>query len=119
MCIPPFRLIPKCLEKLRREKANLVRIFPVWPAQPWFPVLLELACDVPIIFRLSHDLLGSASGETHPPRGSSPAKLPTGGFFGVSGQLTVGRSTTLDTRHTSRRGETGSIGVFNGITIPC
>ena len=89
MCITPspFPLIPKCLEKLRREKANLVRIFPVWPAQPWFPVLLELACDVPIIFRLSHDLLVSASGETQPPRGSSPENFRREGFLESVGNL--------------------------------
>uniref|UniRef100_A0A0P6EQZ6 Reverse transcriptase/ribonuclease h/methyltransferase n=1 Tax=Daphnia magna TaxID=35525 RepID=A0A0P6EQZ6_9CRUS len=63
---PPFSLIPKCLEKLRREKANLLMICPVWPSQPWFPVLLELACDVPILLVPSHDLLKSATGETHP-----------------------------------------------------
>jgi hypothetical protein len=63
---PPFALIPKCLEKLRREKANLVFICPVWPAQPWFPVLLESACDVPILFYPSHDLLLSATGVSHP-----------------------------------------------------
>ncbi|KZS18169.1 Uncharacterized protein APZ42_015730 [Daphnia magna] len=56
---PPFALIPKCLEKLRREKPYLVMICPVWPAQPCFPVLLELTCDVPILLHASQDLLVS------------------------------------------------------------
>ena len=63
---PPFALIPKCLEKIRREKANIVIVSPVWPAQPWFPVLLELACDVPLLLKPSSTLLVSAKGEPHP-----------------------------------------------------
>jgi hypothetical protein len=63
---PPFALVPKCLEKIRREKANLVMVCPVWPSQPWFPILLELTCDVPVLLRPSRDLLVSATGETHP-----------------------------------------------------
>jgi hypothetical protein len=29
------------------EKANIVLVCPVWPTKPWFPVLLELVCDLP------------------------------------------------------------------------
>lgn len=44
---PPFSLILKCLEKIRREEATIIFVCPVWPGQPWFPILLELSCDVP------------------------------------------------------------------------
>jgi hypothetical protein len=103
---PPFSLIPKCLEKLRREKANLVLICPVWPAQPWFPILLELACDVPLLLHSSHNLLVSATGwpihcftpaPSSKPRGSYPARFPKGGIFGIFGLPTFGRKPCLNT----------------------
>ncbi|KZS06633.1 Uncharacterized protein APZ42_029853 [Daphnia magna] len=59
---PPFALIFKCLEKISRERANIVLVCPVWPTQPWFPVLLELVCDVPLILKLTASLLSLRSG---------------------------------------------------------
>jgi hypothetical protein len=63
---PPFALIFKCLEKIRREKAGVVFICPTWTSQPWFPVLLELVCDMPMMFHQESSLLMSALDETHP-----------------------------------------------------
>jgi hypothetical protein len=65
-CFPPFALIFKCLEKIRREKALVVFVCPVWIGQPWFPLLLELSCDVPRLLPTSQHLLKSALDETHP-----------------------------------------------------
>lgn len=42
----PLALIFKCLEQISMEKANIVLVCPVWPTKPWFPVLLELVCDL-------------------------------------------------------------------------
>ena len=39
---PPFALIGKCLQKVRQEKCTVVLVTPVWDAQPWYPVLLDL-----------------------------------------------------------------------------
>ncbi|KZS04104.1 Uncharacterized protein APZ42_033037 [Daphnia magna] len=36
---PPFSIIPRCLEKLRREQSTIIL---VWLTQPWFPILFEL-----------------------------------------------------------------------------
>jgi hypothetical protein len=44
---PPFSMIPKCLEKIRREESNAVMICPVWPSQPWYPVMLGMVCETP------------------------------------------------------------------------
>lgn len=44
---PPFPLIPRCLMKIRREQAQVVLVCPFWPNQPYFPLLLETAVDVP------------------------------------------------------------------------
>ncbi len=63
---PPFSIIPRCLAKIRREEATIILICPVWTSQPWFPLLLELACDVPRILPPGRHLLSSPSGESHP-----------------------------------------------------
>ena len=42
VCLPPFSLIGMCLSKMRCEKVpELILIAPVWPTQPWYPVLKE------------------------------------------------------------------------------
>ncbi len=126
---PPFALVPKCLEKVRREKANLVMVCSVWPSQPWFPILLELTCDVPVLLRPSKDLLVSATGETHPLLLTGSLQLAA---WKLSGETSDGRAfrnhwstyswpetAPLHTRHTNRRGEIGFIGVVGGMKIPC
>lgn len=126
---PPFALIAKCLEKLRRERANIIIICPVWPSQPWFPILLELACDIPILMKPSHDLLLSATGEPHPLLQNDSLQLAA---WKLSGDVSDGRAfrtrwsafswlvtAPLRIRHTSRLGEIGTIGVFDGTRIPC
>jgi hypothetical protein len=47
---PPFTLIPRCLSKIKRERATIVLICPLWPAQTWFPLLLEMSVGLPRIF---------------------------------------------------------------------
>jgi hypothetical protein len=47
----PFCANFKCLDKIRREKAVIIFVCPTWTGQPLFPVLLELAFDVPMMFR--------------------------------------------------------------------
>jgi hypothetical protein len=126
---PPFALLSKCLEKIRKEAANIVMVCPVWPAQPWFPVLLELACDVPVLLQPAPSLLTSAKGEPHPLLETGALQLAA---WMLSGESSAGRdfrnhwsiyswpATELQhIRHTSRHGEVGIIGVFDGVRIPC
>lgn len=39
---PPFPLILKTLQKVIKDKARGIIVFPYWPAQPWFPLLKQL-----------------------------------------------------------------------------
>ena len=61
---PPFILIPKLLSKVRREKAELVLVAPVWPSQPWWPVLTGMLRQTPLHLPKASDLY-------LPPRGPS------------------------------------------------
>lgn len=64
---PPFSLIGRCLNKVRRERVpELVLIAPVRQTQPWFPVLASMLIGVPIQILAMMDLLTSHRGEQHP-----------------------------------------------------
>ena len=43
---PPFPILARVLRKVRLDRPRLILIAPNWPAQPWYPDLLEL-CHIP------------------------------------------------------------------------
>lgn len=54
---PPFSIIGRVLQKVSTDQAEIVLVVPVWPTQSWFPRLLSLICDKPILLRSRHKLL--------------------------------------------------------------
>ena len=47
---PPFALIGRCLQQVQNQRVeHLVLVAPVWPAQTWYPLLLELCVDFPLL----------------------------------------------------------------------
>jgi hypothetical protein len=63
---PPFSLIQRCLNKIRKDRAEMVLIAPIWPAQPWYPVLLSLVCEPPRILPTCSGILSDPLGCPHP-----------------------------------------------------
>ncbi|MEW8547756.1 MAG: DNA N-6-adenine-methyltransferase [Candidatus Thiodiazotropha sp.] len=63
---PPFAMIPRCLMKVRQESASVVLIAPTWQTQPWFPILLSMLSEEPILLPPYKDLLSSPSQQFHP-----------------------------------------------------
>lgn len=64
---PPFSLIGRCLSKVKREQVpELVLIAPIWPTQPWFPLLVSMSIRRPIQIPPMVDLLTNHRGEQHP-----------------------------------------------------
>jgi hypothetical protein len=53
---PPFSLIGKILQKIRKTGRDLTLIVPAWPSQHWWPLLLELLSDTPLILPQVPDL---------------------------------------------------------------
>jgi hypothetical protein len=45
---PPFGLLGRFLAKVRREKAEVILVAPVWTAQPWWPDLQEMMTEPPM-----------------------------------------------------------------------
>ncbi|XP_044156772.1 uncharacterized protein LOC122943252 [Bufo gargarizans] len=63
---PPFAMIPRMLLQVRRQVAELVVVIPFWGTQAWYPVLLELLTDVPLLLPGRTDLLQGPLGAPHP-----------------------------------------------------
>ncbi len=64
---PPFCLIAKCLQKIEQDEAEGLIIVPKWPTQSWFPKLLSLLIEEPLILRRSKQLLElPGTTEQHP-----------------------------------------------------
>ena len=62
-CNPPFSMIHQILNLVRSRQGTVTLIAPVWQAQPWWPDLLDLCVDFPILLPRLEDLF-------LPPQGS-------------------------------------------------
>jgi hypothetical protein len=59
---PPWNLIGRVLTQTRRQQEELVLVAPVWKAQGWYPVLLEMLVKVPLVIPHRGNLItGTAS----------------------------------------------------------
>ena len=59
---PPFAIIMRVAAHIHRQSAELTLITPFWRSQVWFPVLLELSWDSPILLPQIPDLLKNPEG---------------------------------------------------------
>ena len=47
---PPWSIIPRVLAKLRESRGmELTLVAPFWPRRPWFPDLLQLSLEPPVV----------------------------------------------------------------------
>ena len=55
---PPWSIIPRVLAKLRvSHGTKLTLVAPYWPQRPWFPDLLQLSLEPPVVLPERPDLL--------------------------------------------------------------
>lgn len=125
---PPFSMIPRCLEKVRKEASDLILIAPIWAGQHWFPSLMEMSTDIPRILWPSPNLLVSPLNFPHPllDQGLTLAVWKLSGRPSSSKAFRSRLSTCCQPDfvhprrlHTSPRGTRGLVGVWQGIRIPC
>ena len=57
----PWCLILSVLAKIRRDRAKVILVAPVWSTQPWYPLILQLLYDVPCLLPKRDDLVISPS----------------------------------------------------------
>ena len=54
---PPFNLIPAVLDKVVQDKADIMLVAPLWQAQAWWPLLLSLLVEQPVLLPSRRHLL--------------------------------------------------------------
>ena len=54
---PLFNLIPRTLMKVINDNANIVLVAPVWQTQHWWPLLLQLTVQLPVLLPAPPTLL--------------------------------------------------------------
>ena len=59
---PPVKMLPRVLDKVRRDRATIVLVAPVWPRRLWYPDLLGMVVDAPRLLPLSETLLSQGTG---------------------------------------------------------
>jgi len=63
---PPFALIGKCLQKIPQEEVEALLIAPVWQTQIWYPTLLGMLVERPVLLPNTQNILQGPQGELHP-----------------------------------------------------
>ena len=63
---PPFCLISRILQKVRQERTpSMLLITPTWHTQPWYPSLLQMSIETPVILPRIKSLLKDPLGKEH------------------------------------------------------
>ena len=76
---PPWNLVGRVLNRVRQQQVTLVLVAPVWKSQPWYPILLDMLVDFPVLLPHRKDLIIP----THPE--SVPATVPQLAAWLISG----------------------------------
>ena len=63
---PPFCLIGRVLKKALKHKLEMIIITPIWVTQAWYPLLLEMAIQEPLILPNETHILRDPHGRCHP-----------------------------------------------------
>ena len=79
---PPFSVIPRILQKIQMDQAEVVLVAPIWKTQTWWPHLLKLLCQDWCIIPSAHKVLNLH----HKPEKRHPLKHLQLGFFRISGK---------------------------------
>ena len=62
---PPFSLVMKCLLKICMDNVSGILIVPLWPTQSWFPKLMRMLTDVPLLLPKDVIQLPFKKGQNH------------------------------------------------------
>ena len=54
---PPFSILQRVLQKFSEEEATGLLVVPNWPTQIWWPYLMNMLIDFPLILPRKQDTL--------------------------------------------------------------
>lgn len=65
---PPFSLISRVIQKVRKDEATGIIVAPFWPTQPFFPLLMKTLIQEPVLLsaRVNLLFLPSSPDQKHP-----------------------------------------------------
>ncbi len=63
---PPFNQIGRTLAKVRKQRSKMIIVTPTWQTQPYYPTLLQMAIQRPLLLPQDRDLLQDPAGNRHP-----------------------------------------------------
>ena len=122
---PPWNLISRVVAQVCPQKSRIVLVAPVWLSQPWYPALLDLLVEEPLLLPSTPDLIQP----THSV--NEPEIVPRLAAWNISGESTPVRmflrklqNSSLDhggrnlRRRTTPYSINGWAGVVNGTMIP-
>jgi hypothetical protein len=122
---PPWNLVGRVLLKVEEQTTELVLVAPVWPSQPWYPRLLSMLVEAPLMIPHQDNLMW----ETR--EGCLSEVSPQLAVWPISGNTTQSRSFQEKLRTScSHHGgiihpnpttpcvANGLAGALNGIQIP-
>jgi len=125
---PPFVLISKILRKVREEGSMILLITLVWESQPWYPALLSMLVDYPVLLPTHNNLLTDPFSQHHPLVLAGQLQLAAWTLSGESTQQKAFQEklhnycspdrARAPTQHTKVPGKSGSAGVCQGKWIP-
>ena len=126
---PPFKLIHRCLLKIWKDQADVLLQTPVWPAQPWWPTIIELAYQPPRILKPVVNLLSDPEGNSHPLLAPGSLLMAAWALSGKDSKREAFRAkwSTYSWQEIVKphqlpiraAGTVGSVGLQNRIMIPC
>ena len=64
---PPFSMISQCVKKMIADKTTAMVVVPIWPSQPWFPQILQMLIDTPVLLTAADNLLTLPYKKAHHP----------------------------------------------------
>jgi hypothetical protein len=59
---PPFPIIARVLAKIRQDQATAILIAPMWSRREWYPLLIDMLIQEPLMLPRMHDLITQDQG---------------------------------------------------------
>ncbi|XP_044146965.1 uncharacterized protein LOC122935270 [Bufo gargarizans] len=125
---PPFSMIPRTLNQVRSQSAEIILIVPFWTTQSWFPNLLELLIFPPFLLPVYPDLLLGPEDAQHPLLLEGSLRLLACRVSGVPTKAMSFRNQLGDYWKSlgllapdgliERPGDLGLVGAWTGVWIP-
>ena len=123
---PPFSLIPRVLSKVQQDQACVLLVAPVWTCQIWYPLLLRLLIERPVLLPRWRNLMTQPhNGKPHPLR--HQIHLAVWPVSGESSRIKAFQKTLVRSssnpglqelkNNTTNPGESGLAGVIDGRVI--